>query len=287
MKPFFFICLLGFVFPICAKNNLKTKLLLAQNESTFDPFIDYGDFQDNVTEEENINFFKNGRAINLSLFGGYEAVTFNMRQIYGDAPLSLGIALSFFIDLRFAFQAHGLFPYRHYNSLTSSMDTFSRYGMDLKYYLNRQYLNKNASFFNPYFTFGPFWIEVKYELFNGSGTRSNIPIISQPTNPQTSPVNKSNDKAAVGPFRAFGAKLGLGVEIPLIKQSFIGAEVSYLYTNLPFENADLSGLNSTPISNNPNQFLIQRLQFPNRPELSGYRFLGDLLNFFILFGVNF
>ena len=36
--------------------SISSQILLAKN-SAFDPFIDYGEFQDDVTEEESINFF--------------------------------------------------------------------------------------------------------------------------------------------------------------------------------------------------------------------------------------
>ena len=158
MRILIFIFFLGSVEPIFAEHNPFSGIehwTLAQNDSTFDPFIDYGEFQDNVAEEENINFFQNGRSLTLALNGGYEALTLNMRQIYGDAPF-FGAGISFFIDLRFAFQVSGAFPSGHYNSLLNNTSQFSHFGIDLKYYFNRQYLNKDADFFNPYVIFWPF-----------------------------------------------------------------------------------------------------------------------------------
>ena len=76
-------------------------------------------------KEESINFFQNGRSLNISLLGGYEGVTLNMSQIYGDAPFIFGMAISFFFDLHFAFQVNGFFPYEHYNSLLNTGSKFS------------------------------------------------------------------------------------------------------------------------------------------------------------------
>ena len=298
MKKLLFVCLLGIFLPVFAEKNLfkiQNSQFLAQNDSTFDPFIDYGEFQDDVTEQENINFFQNGRSLNLSILGGYEAVTWNIGQIYGDSPLVFGMAISFFFDLHFAFQINGFFPYGHYNSLFNNTAQFSHYGIDLKYYLNKQYIGKNADFFNPYFSFGPFWINLKNQLPQSS-TPQKIGIITTPNpktdppqNPETPTPKPGNlEKEAVGSFSAFGAKIGLGFEMPLIKQTFIGAEISYLYTNLEFENEDLSNWrNLPPINYNPNQNLITRRQFPNRPQTASFRFFGDLMNLIILFGVNF
>ena len=135
-------------------------------------------------------------------------------------------------------------------------------------------MNKEASFFNPYFIFGPFWINIESK-FSKAETRSNIPVISSPSLsnpiPRTPPLSEL-EKEAVSSFTAFGAKIGLGFELSLIKQSFMGMEIAYLYTNLQHENEDLSGLNLPPIVYNSNQNLIDRLQFPNRPQVKGYRF---------------
>ncbi|MCZ0932292.1 MAG: hypothetical protein OXJ52_03960 [Oligoflexia bacterium] len=264
--------------------------LLAKNASAFDPFIDYGEFQDDVTEEESINFFHYGRSLSVALSGGYEAITFNIRQIYGDAAF-VGANAAFFLDLRFAIQLSGVFPTGHYNSLYNTAFPFSHYGLDLKYYWNRQYLNKDKDFFSPYVIFGPFWLNIKSAL-----PPPPSPIAQQ--NPQTPqqtvpPANDSNrpsslERKAVKSYNAAGVKLGFGFELALIQQSFIGFEFSYLYTVLQHENEDLSQLNFPPVPPpNSNQTLLQRLQFPNRPEVKGYRFYGDLINIGLLFGVNF
>ncbi|MDE0091866.1 MAG: hypothetical protein OXN83_01105, partial [Oligoflexia bacterium] len=140
-----------------------SSFLLANNTSTFDPFIDYGEFQENVTEEESINFFHYGRSFSVALTGGYEAITLNIRQIYGDSAF-IGLNATFFLDLRFAIQLSGVFPTGHYNSLFNTAFPFSHYGLDLKYYWNRQYLNKDKDFFSPYVLFGPFQLNIKSSL---------------------------------------------------------------------------------------------------------------------------
>ena len=297
MRVLLLICLLGTALPFFANSlqaPVKSSWTLAQNElsSAFDPFIDYGEFQDNVTEEENINFFRNGRSLTLSLRGGYEAVTLNMRQIYGDAPF-MGGSISFFLDLHFALQVSGTFPAGHYDSLLNTTSRFVHYGIDLKYYFNRQYLTKEVDFINPYFTFGPFWINIKSRIPTNSNPPV-IPITQTPsvtspstTSPSSNLNTSSEERLSLQSFKAAGIKAGLGIEIPFIKQSFIGAEISYLYTILEHENQDLSNLNLPPPNYNPNQNLMNRLLFPNRPQVEGYRFFGDLVNMVILFGVNF
>ena len=268
---------------------LISKSLLAKNTSAFDPFIDYGEFQDEVTEEESINFFHYGRSLTIALAGGYEAVTFNIRQIYGDASF-VGLNATFFLDLRFAVQLSGVFPTGHYNSLFNTAFPFAHYGLDLKYYWNRQYLNKDKDFFSPYVLFGPFHLNIK----------SNFPLPPQAI--QRQPIQQQNQQSPAGgatapsplevksiqSYNAAGVKIGFGFELALIQQSFIGFEFSYLYTVLQHENEDLSNQNFPPLAQRTGpQSLLQRIQFPNRPQVEGYRFYGDLINIGLVFGVNF
>lgn len=287
-------CLLALLWPFfsgAGPLSASQPLQLAQNEisGAFDPFIDYGDFQDNVTEEENIDFFQNGRSLTMSMSGGYEALSLNMRQIYGDAPI-FGAGVGFFLDLRFAFQVSGVFPAGHYNSLLSSTSSFSHFGIDLKYYLNRQYISEDADFFNPYFIFGPFWINIKSQI--PRLPPPSIPITNAPTDPSVSTSQNNlnlslQELTALSSWNAAGIKVGAGLEVPLIKQSFVGVEISYLYTVLEHENQDLTLLDLPPSNFNPNQSLLDRLLFPNRPQVEGWRFFGDLINIVILLGVNF
>ena len=262
----------------------NSKNLLAKNTSAFDPFIDYGEFQDNVTEEESINFFHYGRSLSVALAGGYEAISFNIRQIYGDTAF-VGVNATFFLDLRFAIQLSGVLPTGHYNSLFNTTFPFSHFGLDLKYYWNRQYLNKDKDFFSPYVIFGPFHLNIKSSLPAPPQTLpQNPPNLKAP---QTNPNLSSLERQTVASYNSAGVKIGFGFELALIQQSFIGFELSYLYTVLQHENEDLSNKNFPPLPQPGSQNVLQRLQFPNRPSVEGYRFYGDLVNIGLLFGVNF
>ncbi|MGI9548815.1 MAG: hypothetical protein ACR2M7_02395 [Bdellovibrionales bacterium] len=270
------------------------KTLWASNEtSAFDPFIDYGEFQDNVTEQESINFFQNGRSLNISLSAGYEAITFNMRQVYGDSPSVIGLSIGFFFDLNFALHIGGLLPHSHYNSLLGTTPNFSTIHVDFKYYFNKQNLIKSAAdFFNPYVVFGPFWFFVtNYKLKEAKSKYT--PTINtelegatpQGTNPALNAATQSDD-TLLGDHKAAGFKLGLGIEIPFVKQTYIGFEVAYLYAPLDFENQDLSDT-VIQTSTNPNKTFFDRLIFPDTPQVEGYRFYGDMVTSLFIFGVNF
>ena len=294
MRMLLLIFLLSSVEPVFAEYNPAPEIehwTLAQSDSTFDPFIDYGEFQDNVTEEESIDFFQNGRSLTLAFHGGYEALTMNMRQIYGDAPL-FGACISFFIDLRFAFQVSGAFPSGHYVSLLNNTSQLSHFGIDLKYYFNRQYLNKDADFFNPYVIFGPFWLNMKFQPPRRSASPRQIPINYNPPNQSQNQNPIQNDlsqleRQAVDSYNSAGLKAGLGIEFPFIKQSFLGFEASYLYSVLHYENKDLSNQTFPELKYNPNQTLIQSWLFPNRPQVKDHLFFGDLVNLVIILGLNF
>ena len=49
-------------------------LLFAESSSrnALDPFIDYSEFQDRLTETKSINFFQSGRSLAINVFGGYD-----------------------------------------------------------------------------------------------------------------------------------------------------------------------------------------------------------------------
>lgn len=267
--------------------------LLAQNDDldTFNPFIDFGEFQENVAEQESIDFFQRGRALTISAIGGYEAITFNMRQIFGDSPFVFGISAGFFFDLNLALQISGFFPHQHYFSLRSSSVSFSHYGMDLKYYFNKQRLVKGASFLSPYIIFGPFY-------FRSSGGLDNIQrpefagVIPGPTD-TTQPVSApapdltQEERRQAETFSAFGVKAGLGLEVPLIKKSYIGIEIAYLYVDLQFEGEDLSSIDIKKVSHSTSRSFISRLQYPEAPALSGRRFYGDIVTGMVFLGLNF
>ena len=177
------------------------------------------------------------------------------------------MAVSFFIDLQFAFQIHGFFPQPHYINLLNNNSQFSHYGIDFKYYLNKQYL-KETDLLNPYLILGPFWLKIAFKA---------------------PPGFSEEEVAALENFTSFGAKLGFGLEVSFVKNTFLGVELSYLLTNLQFENQDLFNLQgSLPAPGNLNtKNLITLWRFPPRPNLNGQRFYGDLFNLIVLIGLNF
>ena len=145
--------------------------------------------------------------------------------------------------------------------------------------------------------FGPFWFRIGGSLGDAvSRPQKEIaPVISGPTDqtrplppPDTTPQLSNAEEEAEAVFSAFGAKIGLGLEIPLIKKSYVGIEVAYLYTDLhEFENNDLSNIEIPKLSRSPNRSIFNRLLFPHPPDVKGRRFHGDLVTALFLIGINF
>lgn len=293
----FFICLLACFLSLTGE--AKESLLLAESDSmVFNPFIDYSELQDKVSEEESINFFEHGRSLTVIAYGGYEAISLNISHIYGDAPVAFGVALSFFFDLNFAMQINITFPRAHYNSLLLSSPDFSSYGLDFKYYFNKQYLVKGIAKLNPYIIFGPFWLNINgynnnpatFPPTNPVQPPGGVPPDSIPLTPPTTPGGgepTSIEESQVFDFSSFGAKIGLGIEIPLIKQTYLGLEIAYLLTDLYLEREDLSGFESTAPTVAPaGNFLSWRV-FPHTPYVKGWQAHGDMMTAIFLLGVNF
>ena len=278
------------VFQSSSSKYLKNPpILLSQDNTnkTFDPFIDYGEFQDNIAEEESLSFFQYGRSISILLTGGYQGVTFNMRQIYGDSLFFVGLNISFFIDFHIAFQLSGTFPTGHYNSLFNTTWSFFHYGLDIKYYWHKQYLNEEQKLLNPYLIAGPFMFNVKTSLPNNRNNRRNgeIPILRSPNQGLSQQEQELGTRIELD----LGLKTGIGLEVNLLDPLFISFEVIHLYTNFPLhENRDLTMDNYPPLpESRGNQGVLYWLQYPNRPEVDGYKFYGDLFQIMAQIGINF
>ena len=89
-----------------AQDSLKppgTKLAQFDADDSYDPFADYSEFDSAQEEEEDINFFRNGRFISIGLLLGYRGWTENLASLMS-ANLNYGVFLTYFFDLRFALQ---------------------------------------------------------------------------------------------------------------------------------------------------------------------------------------
>ena len=290
--------------PIFSLKNSNPPLLFAKQGSfeTFDPFVDYNEFQDVEMEREGIKFLKTGRLLTLSVFGGYEGMTFSMRRLYGDALLTAGAAISFFFDLQLAMQLGLIFPRKRYLSILQTYPSFSSYYLDFKYYFSKQNLIKGLAFLNPYLIFGPFLLKVR-GFAEGLPAAGPAPpkVVTAPAAggagepPKPPPAGGKFTKGELDNVKEHskaGFKAGLGIETPLFKKAFIGLEISYSYVPLPFHGQDLSflqkgGFLARPKSGQQRSWLA-RLVEPAPPlSLQGKRFNGNMINGILILGINF
>jgi hypothetical protein len=183
-------------------------------EDVFDPFADFSEFQSNPDEQEDINFFKNGRMLTFGFLGGMLNYTGEMAQKY-QPSFRYGLFVSYFFDLHFAVQLNWL----NSDSPTSfrSVDTnltgnagMTSLGFSIKYFLNTQNVTKGLADLNPYFLVG---------------------MNTNSRNVRFSAISGSLKDSAMG-FNG-----GMGVELPMLrKKMFWGVALTYDLVNFKDEN---------------------------------------------------
>jgi opacity protein-like surface antigen len=193
----------------------KKGVLLAQadGDDAYDPFADYSEFEESMDEEEDINFFRNGRLLTIGFIGGWRSWTGVLNQIYSSNP-TFGVFLSYFFDLRFALQ-FGYLTSNHVLLIPTNgtFDTvqgninITDLSVTLKYYFNTQNVTRGLADLNPYVIGGFSQI---YRTANVTG-------------------NSQFAKDS-----AFGFDIGAGLELPMMhNKMFFGAQVMFQLVNFP------------------------------------------------------
>jgi hypothetical protein len=168
-----------------------------------------------MDEEEDINFFRNGRLFTMGFIGGMRGWTQNLGAIYQSAP-AFGVFLSYFFDLRFALQ-FGFLSSDHTISVNGGSafkpisGTVSATDIQflLKYYLNTQNVTRGLADLNPYIVGG---FSQLYRTVTVSGN-SNF-----------------------GKDSAFGFDIGGGIEIPMLRNKmYFGFQGMYQLVNFADE----------------------------------------------------
>lgn len=194
---------------------------LAQVESgddAYDPFADYTEFEEASEEEADINFFRNGRFFTLGFALGYRQFTGVLGQI-NSGGVTYGGFLTYFFDLRFAFQVGYLMSSHNYAFKYGSdnfvgTNTAQGVNFHLKYFLNTQNVTRGLAAVNPYIIGG-------FSMLARSLAVQN----------QESIVKTS----------AAGFDIGGGIEIPLMRHKmFLGAQFIYHIVNFPDENTEIA-----------------------------------------------
>ena len=204
---------------------LPSGILLAQadGDDAYDPFADYSEFEESMDEEEDINFFRNGRLLTLGFLLGYRGWTGNLGKIYNGSP-GFGLFLSYFFDLRFAMQ-FGYITSDHIINVPATADSLAVTGalsisdlsLNFKYYFNTQNVTRGLADLNPYAIAGFSQI---YRTFSVSG----------------------NDQFSKD--SAFAFDIGAGLEIPLMRNKmYFGAQFMYQLVNFPHEGREIQDSN--------------------------------------------
>lgn len=183
-------------------------------EDVFDPFADFSEFESNRDEEEDINFFKNGRMLTIGFQGGLINYTAEMAQKY-QSSFRYGIFISYFFDLHFAVQLNWLstdspVSFRSGDTNLTGNSSLSSLGFSVKYFMNTQNVTKGLADLNPYFLIGlaNHSRSVRFSAISGTLKDS-----------------------------ASGFSGGMGIEIPLLrKKLFWGAQLTYDLVNFKDEN---------------------------------------------------
>jgi Outer membrane protein beta-barrel domain len=194
-------------------------VLLAQAEGggddSYDPFADYSEFEESQDEEEDINFFRNGRLLTVGFIGGYRGWTGKLGSLYTGNP-AFGLFMSYFFDLRFALQ----FAYLTSDHTITINDpnfqaaqgnvSLSDISFNLKYYFNTQNVTRGLADLNPYVIGG-------FSQIYRTQTVSGYPEFAKDS--------------------AFAVNMGVGLEIPMMRNKmYFGGQLMYQYIAFADEN---------------------------------------------------
>lgn len=212
-------CVLGTSAARAQESATPSRLNVAQmdTEDSYDPFADYSEFDQAQEEEEDINFFKNGRFVSIGLIGGYRGFTETLGSLM-NGGFEYGLFLAYFFDLRFALQFSFLtgdhaFGFTAPSGSYGGDVGFQDFGINLKYYINTQNVTKGLASFNPYFLIG------FSEIFRT--------------------INVLNT-SAFGKDNATGFNIGGGIELPMVhNKMFYGLQAVYTLVTFPDANSEL------------------------------------------------
>ncbi|MBE8221731.1 MAG: outer membrane beta-barrel protein [Bdellovibrionales bacterium] len=121
-------------------------------EDSYYTFSDYGEFDIVKEEEQDVNFFNDGRFLSLGLALERSVPIGDLSEIYGGS-FGVNIFATYFFDLRFALQVNIGEQDHKYQSADGSIKSsakFKNLGIGIKYYVNPDKIVYSLSRFNPY-----------------------------------------------------------------------------------------------------------------------------------------
>lgn len=128
-------------------------------DTYYDPFIDYNEFDTSEDEEDDINFFTHGRFLSVAIALGPRLFTQTLGKI-SSTNVGAGVLLDYFFNLRTSLQAGILTGSNSYSFFTPSNQPIrgafhlTSFGVGVKYYFDPQNLVQVLARLNPYSMFG-------------------------------------------------------------------------------------------------------------------------------------
>ena len=190
-------------------------------QDAFDPFIDYSEFETASEEEADVNFFRNGRFLTLSVPVSLNTFTSSMGEILKPGT-AVGVNISYFFDLRFAFQISLMNSDHAYEDPDGDTGSLSMNNtlISMKYFFNMQNVTKGLSNWNPYVIGG---ITQSYRR-----------------------LSRNSSSGTYAQDGGTGFHFGGGIEVPIMSNKmFLAAETKYTLITYPDENTALSDTNSS------------------------------------------
>jgi hypothetical protein len=209
----------------------------AVQDDAYDPFTDFADFAETSDEEADINFFRNGRFLNIGFSVGSQILTEGLGK-YTRPAVPYGFFLGYFFDLRFALLVgfstgtHSLKISGSGFETVSSDVEISRLAINFKYYLNTQNVTRGFANLNPFAQLG------FSQVTRGISEEGNL---------------------SLGKDSAMALDLGLGIEFPILSnRMFLGLQGLYHIVSFQDENKELQvGTTDTNIVLNGDIMTIQ------------------------------
>ncbi len=179
------------------------------------PFTQYGEFNEEENEEEELRFLQYGRFFGVSLGLGLESLDGGRAQLWQGGFPMVDFKVHYWFDFNLALDL-GFFTASHYFDTgvpalggKTAVSIF-HVGLDLKYYFDIKDMAAPISFANPY-------------VIIGAGQFSKTETPDNPAN-QTS-------------FNSFGASLGVGLEFAIRpKKSYFEIEAKAHFVSFPDDN---------------------------------------------------
>jgi hypothetical protein len=185
------------------------------------PYMQYGEFNEEKEEEEDTNFFQNGRFFGVSLGVGVETADGNRGTIWKGGFPTFDLKLHYWFDFNFALDLN--FYYAQHNYDTANTGAYNvnliRAGVDVKYYFDTKNISAPISFANPY-------------LVAGVGNYTETETAGNVTNASASEIPASTS--------ALGLCAGAGLEFALKpKKVYFSLEGKIHFVRFDFDNTGI------------------------------------------------